>query len=118
MSEREPAATRIGRISGLVVFGWTIVWAAAIAVLGTDRRAFASLVRASGNVVVRVVLCAVVVAAAAHTVDGLRRVAERFRPDHPPAAERWRAATWFVAFALGVPAAAVLLWPFVEGRTG
>lgn len=110
MSERERPAWLIGRISGLVTLAWVMAWALAIAVLGTDRRAFNTLVRLSGNVAMRVILAVVVFAALLHTVDGLGRCLPNGKP------ERWRAAAWFVAIALGIPAAAVLVWPFLESR--
>lgn len=101
---------RVGRIASLVTFGWVVVWAAAIAVLGFDRRTYSAIVRVSGNVGFRVVLSVVVVAATLHLVEGVGRLL----PNRDP--ERWRAASWFGALAVGVPAAAVLLWPFIEGR--
>jgi hypothetical protein len=94
----------------LVVLAGVMAWAAAVAVLGTDRPGYNGLVRLSGNVVVRVLLSVVVVAAALHLVDGVGRAVHTERPD------RWRAAAWFVALATGIPASAVLLWPFLEGR--
>jgi succinate dehydrogenase/fumarate reductase cytochrome b subunit len=110
MKEHDRPAWRLGRISGVVTLAWVMVWASAIAVLGTDRRAFSTLVRLSGNVAARAVLAVVVFAALLHTVDGLGRCLPNAKP------ERWRAAAWFVGCALGIPAAAVLLWPFVESR--
>jgi hypothetical protein len=110
MSEHDRPAWRLGRISGVITLGWVMVWALAIAVLGTDRRAFSTLVRLSGNIGARLVLSLVVFAALLHTVDGLGRCF----PNQPH--ERWRAAAWFVAIALGLPATAVLVWPFVESR--
>lgn len=102
---------RVGRIASVVTFVWVVTWATAIAVLGSDRRTFSTLVRLSGNVMSRVLLTAVVVAAVLHLVEG----ASRLLPNHDP--ERWRAAAWFLAMAAGIPSAVVLLWPFVDGRT-
>jgi hypothetical protein len=102
---------RVGRIASVVTLAWVVTWATAIAVLGSDRRAFNTLVRLSGNVVVRVLLAMVVVASVLHLVEG----AGRLLPNHDP--ERWRAAAWFAATAAGIPSAVVLLWPFVDGHT-
>jgi hypothetical protein len=110
MSEQDRSAWPLGRIAGLVTLGGVMAWAFALAVLGTDRRAYGDIVRWSGNVVGRLMLSLVVFAAALHLVDGIARCLGTGRPD------RWRAAAWFVALALGVPATAVLVWPFVEGR--
>ena len=110
MSERERPVWWLGRLSGLLTLGGVMAWAAAIAVLGTDRRAYNTFVRLSGNVVSRLLISIVIFAAILHTVDGLGRCFANSKP------ERWRAAAWFAAFALGLPAAAVLLRPFIEGR--
>jgi hypothetical protein len=110
MTDHDRTVWPLGRVAGLVTFGGVAAWAAAVAVLGTDRPGFNSLVRLSGNVVFRVAASVVVAAALLHLVDGLGRCLATERPD------RWRAAAWFFALALGLPAAAMLLWPFVEGR--
>jgi len=110
MSEHDRPAWPLGRFAGLVTLSGVLVWAFAIAVLGTDRRAYSDMVGWSGNVVSRVLLSVVVFAAVLHLVDGIGRCFPSSRP------ERWRAAAWFAALAVGVPAAAVLVWPFVEGR--
>jgi succinate dehydrogenase hydrophobic anchor subunit len=110
MSDDDRPVWRPGRIGGLITSAYVVVWAVAIAVLGSDRRAYSTLVRSSGNVVARVFFSAVVFASVLHAVDGLGRL----RPESDPV--RWRALAWFAACALGLPATAVLLWPFVEGR--
>ena len=66
--------------------------------------------RLSGNVGARVAFSVVIFASLLHAVDGIGRLL----PNSDP--ERWRALAWFVACALGLPAAAVILWPFFEGR--
>lgn len=100
----------VGRWAGLVTLAGVMAWAFGLAILGTDRQAFSTVARWSGSVASRVVLSLVVFAAALHLVDGIGRLLRSAQP------ERWRAAAWFVAFATGLPAASVLLWPFVEGR--
>jgi succinate dehydrogenase hydrophobic anchor subunit len=110
MNGRDRPVWWIGRVSGVVTLGGVLAWATAIAVLGTDRRAYSTFVRLSGNVASRIVLSLVVFAALLHVVDGLGRCF----PSTDPV--RWRAASWFVACALGLPAAAALLRPFIEGR--
>lgn len=110
MASDDRPVWRTARIAGVVTFAWVVVWAAAIAVLGSDRRTYSTLVRASGNVVARLLLALVVMAATLHLVDGISRLVPA--PDR----DRWRAAAWFVTLAVGIPTAAVLLWPFVEGR--
>lgn len=110
MTRQDRPAWRIGRISGLITLGWVVAWAGAVAVLGSDRRAYSTLVRLSGNVFSRLLLSVVLFAAILHTVDGLGRCFSTAQP------ERWRAAAWFMACALGLPAAVVLLRPFIEGR--
>lgn len=107
LDERPP--WRVGRIAGLVTFVWVLVWGGAIAVLGFDRRSYSTLVRGSGNIVVRVLLGVVVFAAVLHAVDGIGRL---LHADH----ERTRAVAWFFAIAIGVPSLAMLVWPFIEGR--
>ncbi len=101
-----------GRIGGLATLAYVAVWAVALAVLGSDRRAYSTLVRLSGNVVARLFFSVVVFASVLHAVDGLARL----RPQADLV--RWRALAWFSACALGLPAAVVLLWPFFEGRFG
>ncbi|HMK10155.1 MAG TPA: hypothetical protein VK461_01100, partial [Acidimicrobiales bacterium] len=62
---------RLGRICGVVTLGWVVAWAVALAVLGSDRRAYSTLVRVSGNVASRVLLTVVVFASLLHLVDGV-----------------------------------------------
>jgi hypothetical protein len=110
MSDDEAQPWLVGRISGLIALGWVAIWAAAIGVLGTDRKGYNAIVRVSGNVGFRLLFVAVVFAASLHAIDGLGRCLGSPRP------ELWRTAAWFVACALGVPAAAIVLWPFIDGR--
>ena len=110
MSDEDRPAWRPGRISGVITLGYVLVWAAAIAILGSDRRAYSTLVRLSGNLVARVAFSVVIFASILHAVDGIGRLRSKAEP------ERWHALAWFLACGLGVPAAAVLLWPFFEGR--
>lgn len=107
LDERSP--WRLGRIAGVVTFAWVLVWGAAIAVLGFDRRSYSTLVRGSGNIVVRLVLGVLIFAAVLHAVDGIARLLHT-----DP--ERSRAAAWFLTVAIAFPCLAVLVWPFVEGR--
>ncbi len=110
MTDDDRSVWRPGRIAGFVTLGYVFVWAAAIAILGSDRRAYSTLVRLSGNVGVRVAFSVVIFASILHAVDGIGRLRANADP------ERWRALAWFLACAMGIPAAAVVLWPFFEGR--
>lgn len=110
MSDVDRPVWRLGRISGVITLAWVFVWATAIAILGSDRRAYSTLVRLSGNIVARVFFGVVVFASVLHAVDGIGRL----RPKADP--ERWRAAAWFVACGVGIPSMIVLVWPFFEGR--
>ena len=110
MSDDDRPVWRPGRISGYVILAYVFVWATAIAILGSDRRTYSTVVRWSGNVVARVAFGVVIFASILHAVDGIGRLLPNSNP------ERWRALAWFLACALGIPATAVLLWPFIEGR--
>lgn len=99
---------RAGRLAGLITLTGVVLWGAALAVLGTDRRRFNDLVDWTDAAAVRVVLGVVVGAATLHLIDGLGRMRS------PGGSERWRALAWFGAFAAGIPATAVLVWPAVE----
>jgi succinate dehydrogenase/fumarate reductase cytochrome b subunit len=110
MSDHDRPVWRPGRISGFIVLAYVFVWATAIAILGSDRRAYSTVVRLSGNVVARVAFGIVIFASILHAIEGIGRLFPNSNP------ERWRALAWFLACALGIPAAAVLLWPFFEGR--
>jgi succinate dehydrogenase/fumarate reductase cytochrome b subunit len=115
--EPSPAApvgrNRIGVLTGLVVFVYALFLAAEIIVAGSDHRLYNRLHEIQGNVFARVALGVVVLCALFHGLNGLRLlVADR------PAAIRHDAAlrsvVAFATFALGIPAAAVILWPSVS----
>ncbi len=114
VSDGRRRRVRWGAVSALVTFAFVLAVAGSLIVLGRDRSAFNRLADLAGNVVVRVVLVGVVVAAIHHTFDGLRVAVTDLVPAWQRHDRGWRLVTWFALGALGVPAAVVILWPVVS----
>jgi len=107
---------RWGAISGVVVLGYTLVYALALTGLG-DRLRFARWGRAMSSLGARVVIAGVILAALFHTFDGLRRMAIDLHPELAAQNPRWRATVLFFTWALAVPAAAIVVWPWISATT-
>jgi succinate dehydrogenase/fumarate reductase cytochrome b subunit len=78
-----------------------------------DRNRFNRLGAAMGSLGARLILCAVVLAALFHTLDGLRRLLAEVAPAVRRRDEPIRAGVLFATLALGLPAMAVVVWPWV-----
>jgi len=107
---------RWGPVAGLIVLAYTVLYALALTQLG-DRGRFDRWGRAMSSLGARVALSAVVLAALFHLFDGLRRLAIDLHPDLIAQDERWRATVLFFTWALAVPAAAVMVWPWIAAAT-
>jgi succinate dehydrogenase cytochrome b556 subunit len=116
VTDRRRPSVRWGAVSGIVVLVYTVVYAAALVGIG-DRNQFNRWGRAMSSLGARLVLCGVVLAALFHLFDGLRRLAVDLRPDLADQDERWRATALFFTWALAVPAAAVIVWPWISATT-
>jgi succinate dehydrogenase/fumarate reductase cytochrome b subunit len=102
---------RWGAVSALVTFAFVLALSVALTVLGRDRAAFDRLADLAGSAGVRLVLVGVVVAAVHHTLDGLRVALTDLVPSWRAHDRGFRLLTRFSIGALGLPAAAVILWP-------
>jgi succinate dehydrogenase/fumarate reductase cytochrome b subunit len=111
-----PAPTdrnRAGVLTGLVVFVYAVFLAVEVIVAGVDHRLYNRLHEIQGNVFARGALGVVVLSALYHGLNGLRLLVADL-----PVASRHDAAlrslVAFATFALGIPAAAAILWPSVS----
>jgi succinate dehydrogenase cytochrome b556 subunit len=105
-----------GAVAGLVVLAYMLVYAVALTQLG-DRNRFNRWGQAMSSLGARLALSGVVLAALYHLFDGLRRLAIDLHPDLAEQDERWRATVLFFTWALAVPAAAVIVWPWIAVAT-
>jgi succinate dehydrogenase/fumarate reductase cytochrome b subunit len=103
-------------VAGTVVLAYTVVYSVALLDLG-DRNRFNGWGRSMGSLGARVVLSGVILAALFHIFDGLRRMAIDLRPALVEQDQRWRATVAFFTWVLAIPAAAVILWPWVSATT-
>ncbi len=106
----------LGVIAGLVVYAYVVVAVLQLVLLERDRPRFDSLHRSFHQWPYRVAIAVAALAGIFHTLDGLCRVLEDLRPQERARDTRIRTAVAFLTFALGVPAAAVILWPWFTGR--
>jgi succinate dehydrogenase/fumarate reductase cytochrome b subunit len=104
---------RAGVLCGVVVFVYALFLAVEVIVAGFDHRLYNRLHQVQGNVFARAVLAVVVGCALFHGLNGLRLMVADL-----PALTRMqptlRALVAFATFALGIPAAAVILWPSIS----
>jgi succinate dehydrogenase/fumarate reductase cytochrome b subunit len=105
-----------GAVAGSVVLAYTVLYSLAMLDIG-DRNRFNGWGRAMGSLGARLVLSGVVLAALFHTFDGLRRMAIDLRPELAEQNARWRATVLFFTWALAIPAATVIVWPWVSAST-
>jgi succinate dehydrogenase hydrophobic anchor subunit len=117
MADPAPGGRQVrwGAVSGIVVYGWVVAWAVGLVVLQVGRSSFNRYYDLLGNAVARVALAVVVVAALFHTLDGLRRLSAGSSSAMRRHDETLQVVCLFVTFALGVPAALVILWPRLDG---
>jgi succinate dehydrogenase/fumarate reductase cytochrome b subunit len=85
----------------------------AIALLSiNDRNQFNRWGAGMGSIGARLVLSAVILAAVFHTLDGLRRLAVGMAAVAGRHDDQLRIGVVFLTWALAVPAAAVVIWPW------
>jgi succinate dehydrogenase/fumarate reductase cytochrome b subunit len=109
-------SSRWGAISGIVVFGYAVILAVAISQIG-DRNRFNRWGGALGSLGARLVLAVVVGAALFHALDGLRRMVQELAPGIVARDQQLRAGVLFLTWALALPAAAVIVWPWIAETT-
>jgi len=107
---------RWGAVAGLVVLAYTLLYAVALTQVG-DRSRFNRWGQAMTSLGAQLALSVVVLAALFHLFDGLRRLAIDVRPELADQDERWRATVAFFTWVLAVPAAAVIVWPWIAVAT-
>ena len=107
---------RWSAVAGTVVLVYTLLYSMALLEVG-DRNRFNDWGRALGSLGARLVLSGVLLAALFHTFDGLRRMAIDLRPALAEQDPRWRATVLFFTWALALPAAAVIVWPWLSATT-
>ncbi len=105
-------SSRWGAISGIVVFVYVLVLAGAMTQIN-DRNRFNRWGAAMGSIGARVVLAVVVAAALFHALDGLRRLLHDAVPSLVARDAQMRAGVLFLTWALALPAAAVIVWPWI-----
>lgn len=118
----DPGAADPGRrrvdwraVTGVVAFAYAIWASVDVLVLSRSGPRFSELHQRYGNLGVRLVFAAVVVALLFHGLDGVRVALGDLVPA-TRRADRWsRAAVRFLVPAVGIPAALVVVWPAVRG---
>jgi succinate dehydrogenase/fumarate reductase cytochrome b subunit len=104
---------RAGILTGLVLFAYAVFLAVEVVVAGFDHRLYNRFHEVQGNTFARAILAVVVLCAIYHGLNGLRMVAI----DLPLLSRHdlaLRNLVVFATFALGIPAAAVILWPSIS----
>lgn len=122
--ERSPRrALSGGAIAGVVLYAYVVVAVLQLVVLERDRSSYDSLHRSFHQLPYRALIAVAAVAGIFHALDGLRRTIDdllpRDRSDLPRDRNddgHLRTVVAFLTFAIGVPAAAVILWPSLTGR--
>jgi succinate dehydrogenase/fumarate reductase cytochrome b subunit len=100
-----------GAVAGTVVLAYVVVEAVALLSVD-DRNRFNRWGAAMGSIGARLVLSGVLLAALFHTLDGLRRLVVGVAPSVERRDDQLRLAVVFLTWALAVPAAAVVIWPW------
>ncbi|WP_334144209.1 hypothetical protein [Rhabdothermincola sp.] len=111
-----PSPSGPATVAAFVIYGWVLIWSAAIAAAGFDVSIFNGLWRLAGTLGGRTVLCLVVLSALFHTLDGLRRLVLDGARHVARVDLAARLAAVFFTAALGVPASLVILWPALGGQ--
>ncbi|HEY5154060.1 MAG TPA: hypothetical protein VIJ47_04950 [Acidimicrobiales bacterium] len=104
-------------MAGVVVLAYVVVEAVALLSIN-DRNQFNRWGAAMGSIGARLVLAAVLLAALFHTLDGMRRLVLELGPGIERHDDQLRTAVVFLTWALAVPAAAVLVWPWWRSTFG
>lgn len=108
---------RWGAVTGSVVLAYVVVEAVALLSID-DRNRFNRWGAAMGSIGARLVLSAVIVAAVFHTLDGLRRLVVGAAPGTGRHDDQLRLGVVFLTWALAVPAATVMIWPWWKATFG
>ena len=108
---------RWGAVTGSVVLVYVVVEAVALLSID-DRNRFNRWGAAMGSIGARLVLSAVILAAVFHTLDGLRRLVVGPTPGTGRHDDHLRLGVVFFTWALAVPAAAVVIWPWWKATFG
>lgn len=108
MSDRR---VRWGAVAGSVLLAYVVVEAVALLSID-DRNRFNRWGAAMGSLGARLVLAGVVLAVLFHSLDGLRRLVVEAAPGLVRHDDRLRLGVVFVTWALAVPAAVVMVWPW------
>lgn len=118
-SSSPPVRRRVrwGAVSGAVVLTYVVVYAFALTGLD-DRNRFDDWGRSMGSLGARLLLSGVMLAACFHTFDGLRRLLVEVRPSLVRRDAALRTGVLFATWACAVPAAVVLIWPWLSDATG
>ena len=104
---------RWAAVAGAVLLVYVVLWAVALAVL-PDRSRFTQLGGLMGSLGGRLALAVVVLAALFHAFDGIRRMLIETWPTLASRDPQWRGLVQFATWALFVPAATVLIWPWIS----
>lgn len=105
---------RWGALAGTVTFLYVVFFAIEIAVAGLSPRVYNRLHQIQGNAFSRLVLALVVLAAIFHGLNGLRVTVCDMAPKLNAHEQGMRFAVQFLTFAVGIPAAFVVLWPSIS----
>jgi succinate dehydrogenase hydrophobic anchor subunit len=115
--ERSPRrALSGGAIAGVVLYAYVVVAVLQLVVLERDRSSYDSLHRSFHQLPYRALIAVAAVAGIFHALDGLRRTIGDLLPRDRSDDGHLRTVVAFLTFAIGVPAAAVILWPSLTGR--
>jgi succinate dehydrogenase / fumarate reductase cytochrome b subunit len=101
-------------VTGFVALAWVSWRVVELVVLDASARAYDDLVDVYDGVAGRVTVCVVLFALLFHGLDGARVAVADLVPSTARFEPVTRAAARFGTFALGIPAAAVVLWPVVQ----
>ena len=100
-------------MAGSVLLVYVVVEAIALLSIN-DRNRFNRWGEALGSIGARIVVSVVILAALFHTLDGLRRLLVGTVPAASRHDDGLSTAVVFSTWALAVPAAAVVVWPWWE----
>ena len=102
---------RWGAVAGSIVLVYVVVEAIALLSIN-DRNQFNRWGAGMGSLGARLVVSVVILAALFHTLDGLRRLLVGILPTAGRHDDQLRIGVVFLTWALAVPAAAVVIWPW------
>ena len=104
---------RWGAVAGVVVFLYVVVLSVLLVGIG-DRNRFNRWSDLMHSIGARLLLCVVVLAALFHTFDGLRRLVVEVAPTTARHEIGMRAVVLFLTWALAIPAAVMIVGPWVS----